>query len=213
MTSVPSYCHRGGKTPLLGITIPAHFASVVARYPDHDAVVSIPQQRRLNYAELAAQVEILVRGLLGSGFVRGDRIGVWSTNNIEWLLLQLATARIGAILVNINPAYRVRELAWALQRSEVNGLFLIPRFRGSDYVAMLLELVPQLATGPPDGWSSSDFPALRRVVLFDPHAPEQTETRHAGLLRWQDVLQAATPVTPAQLDAVTGSPGPGRQTR
>ena len=129
---------------MLGATIPEHFAAIAARFPDSEAIVSIPQQRRLTYAELAAAAEQLARGLLGIGFGKGDRIGIWSTNNIEWLLLQLATASIGALLVNINPAYRPRELAYALQRSEVQGLFVIPAFRSSDYVAMLVELLPEL---------------------------------------------------------------------
>jgi fatty-acyl-CoA synthase len=96
-----SYFHRGGETPLLGQTIPEFFGAIAEQYPDHEAVVSIHQGRRLNYRELAVGVDELARGLLGTGFGKGDRIGVWSTNNIEWLLLQMATARIGAILVNI----------------------------------------------------------------------------------------------------------------
>ena len=139
-----SYFHRGGMDPLLGNTIPAHFADIVKRFPDGEAVVSLPQQRRLSYVQLAAEVDTVARALLGLGFQKGERIGVWATNNVEWILLQMATARIGALLVNINPAYRPRELAYALQRSEVQGLFLIPRFRTSDYLAMMLELIPAL---------------------------------------------------------------------
>jgi fatty-acyl-CoA synthase len=117
----------------LGVTIPEHFAAICQQFPDNEAVVSLPQQRRLSYGELSAAVDELARGLLGLGFGKGERIGIWSTNNIEWLLVQLATARIGVVLVNINPAYRPRELAYALQRSEVQGLFVIPRFRKSHY--------------------------------------------------------------------------------
>ena len=103
-----SYFHRGGDEPLLGLTIPEQFSQIVRRFPEHEAVVSLPQDRRLTYKQLSEEVDQLARGLLGIGFKKGDRIGVWSTNNIEWLLLQMATARIGAILVNINPAYRPR---------------------------------------------------------------------------------------------------------
>ncbi len=91
-----SYCHRGGEPPLLGATIPEHFATIVERFPAREAVVSLPQQRRLTYDQLAQAVDQLALGLLGSGFAKGSRIAIWSTNNIEWLLLQLATARIGA---------------------------------------------------------------------------------------------------------------------
>jgi fatty-acyl-CoA synthase len=125
MTLAQSYCHRGGETPLLGDTIPARFAEIARRFAQREAVVSVHQHRRLSYAELAGEVDRLARGLLGIGWRRGERIGVWSTDNIEWLELQLATARIGVVLVNINPANRTRELAHALQRAEVQGLFAI----------------------------------------------------------------------------------------
>ena len=130
-----SYFHRGGEQPLIGQTIAEYFLAIVDQFPEQEAVVSLPQQRRLNYREFSDATDELARGLLGLGFKKGDRIGIWSTNNIEWLLVQMATARIGAILVNINPAYRPRELAYALERSEVQGLFVIPSFRSSDYVA------------------------------------------------------------------------------
>ena len=117
-TTAKSYFHRGGIEPLLGATIPEHFQTVVARFPDQEAVVSLPQAKRLTYRQLSAAIDELARGLVGIGYGKGDRIGVWSTDNLEWLLLQMATARIGAILVNINPAYRIRELAYALERSE-----------------------------------------------------------------------------------------------
>ena len=94
-----SYCHRGGDEPLLGATIAEHFAGVVTRYAEHEAIVSIPQQGRLSYRELSDKVDQLACGLVAAGFVKGERIGVWSTNNIEWLVLQMATARIGAVLV------------------------------------------------------------------------------------------------------------------
>ncbi|MBE9536684.1 MAG: AMP-binding protein, partial [Proteobacteria bacterium] len=108
-----SYFHMGGNEPLLGATIPEHFASVVEKFPDREAVVCIRQERRRSYSELSSEIDRLARGLVGMGYGKGDRIGVWSTNNIEWLLIQMATARIGAILVNINPAYRPKELAYA----------------------------------------------------------------------------------------------------
>ena len=183
-----SYCHRGGSTPLLGDTIPQHFAQIVTRFPDNEAVVSLPQQRRYTYLELKEEVDRLALGLHVMGYQRGDRIGIWSTNNIEWLLLQMATASIGVILVNINPAYRLRELAYALQRSEVQGLFLIPRFRRSNYVDMILELLPELAE---EGEIHNEaFPQLRHVVLYDPEQPEKTASPGVGFALWQDVLLA-----------------------
>ncbi len=200
-----SYCHRGGEPPLLGATIPEHFASIVERFPEHEAVVSLPQQRRLSYAELAVAVDRLALGLLGSGLGKGSRIAVWSTNNIEWLLLQMATARIGAILVNINPAYRPRELAYALQRSEVEALFVIPAFRKSDFVAMLLELLPEIRQERGEQLSNSEFPVLRRVVIYDPARPEQTQRPAPGFTTWQELLAAGERIPRTELDKVTAS--------
>ena len=197
-----SYFHRGGEVPLLGATIPEHFATIVTKYPEQEAVVSLPQQRRLNYRQLSTAVDELSHGLLGLGFKKGDRIGIWSTNNIEWVLLQMATARIGCILVNINPAYRVKELEYALQRSEVNGLFVIPRFRSSDYVAMLRQLLPQLKGGS-QVLCSSSFPHLQRVVLYEPQDSMHTLVPDTGFTRWQEVIRAAGTVTQEELDNVT----------
>ncbi len=200
-----SYHHRGGDSALLGSTIPAHLADICARYPDNEALVSLPQQRRLSYAQLDAEVAALAKGLLGCGFGSGDRIGIWSTNNIEWVLLQLASARIGAILVNINPAYRTRELGYALQRSEVNGLFMIPAFRSSDYVAMLTELIPELQHAAPDQPGSKAFPALRRVVIYDPAAAQGSDRPQPGLTSWQELLAAGEAVSDEQLALATAA--------
>jgi fatty-acyl-CoA synthase len=199
-----SYFHRGGDSPLLGVTIPDHFASTVQKFPELEAVVSIPQKRRLEYWDLSGEIDHLARGLLGSGFGKGDRIGIWSTNNVEWLLLQMATARIGAILVNINPAYRTKELAYALNRSEVQGLFMIPSFRTSDYVAMLVELVPELRNKGKIFFSTA-FPSLKRVYLYDPALPEKTATPFPGIGTWQDVLEAGESVSPQKLDEISTS--------
>ncbi len=200
-----SYCHRGSDIPLLGVTIPEHFAQVAARFAGREAVVSVHQGRRLSYAQLKDETDRLARGLLGAGFKQGERIGVWSTNNIEWLLLQMATARIGAVLVNINPAYRPRELAYALERSEVQGLFVIPAFRTSDYVAMLVELLPELARVAPAEFANQQFPALRRLVLYDPVRPESDVRPHPGFMLWPEVLAAGADVDQARLDAATAA--------
>ncbi len=197
-----SYFHRGGDTPLLGATIAEHFAQIVAQFPDNEAVVAIPQGRRLSYAQFADAVAPLARGLLALGFNKGDRIGIWATNNTEWLMLQIATAQIGAVLVNINPAYRPRELAYALQRSEVNGLFVIPRFRGSDYIAMLIELMPELAQAQSADLASADFPALRRVVVYDPATPETTTVPYPGFTTWAEVLTAGQAIPGEKLEII-----------
>ena len=197
-----SYFHRGGETPLLGQTIPEFFLSIVNQFPEQEAVVSLPQQRRLTYKDFSNATDELARGLLGLGFKRGDRIGIWSTNNIEWLLVQMATARIGAILVNINPAYRPKELAYALERSEVQGLFVIPRFRSSDYVGMLQELIPELQ-GNNTEFTSKALPNLHRIVVYNPDDPLHTETPAAGFTSWQEVIHAAETISQQELDEQT----------
>lgn len=200
-----SYFHRGGETPLLAVTIPEHFAQVCAKFPQHEAVVSLSQGHRLRFGELNQAVGELALGLLGLGFNKGERIGIWSTNNIEWLLVQMATARIGAILVNINPAYRPRELAYALQRSEVQGLFVIPRFRSSDYIAMLTELIPELKAENSPRLDNKDLPHLRKIVVYDPLAPMTTQKPHPGFVTWQETVAAGQCVSVEQVDEITHS--------
>jgi len=197
-----SYHHEGGKEPLLGATLPEHFLEIAALFPGRDAVVCRHQDRRLSYGELRKSVDGLARGLLGLGFAKGDRIGVWSTDNIEWLLIQMATARIGAVLVNINPAYRPRELAYALERSEVQGLFLIPAFRSSDYVDMMADLVPELKKDDREV-RNAGLPHLRRVVVFDPSRAMETARPHPGFTLWREVLDAGGKTEPADLDRIT----------
>ncbi len=196
-----SYLHRGGSTPLIGATIPEHFAAVVAAHGDREAIVSCHQNRRLTYRQLSEEVDRVARGLLAFGFAKGDRIGVWSTDNIEWLVLQMATARIGAILVNVNPAYRPRELAYALERSKVQGLFTIPQFRHSDYVTMLVELLPELAKDDASTRSTT-LPDLRHVFVYDPKSPATTARPLPGFRTWGDLLAAAETVPAARLDVI-----------
>ena len=202
-----SYFHRGGEEALLGATIPQHFATIAHRFAECEAVVSRPQGRRLTYGTLRDEVRRLARGLLGLGFAKGERIGIWSTDNIEWLIVQMATAEIGAVLVNINPAYRSRELAYALERAEVAGLFLIPSFRTSDYVAMITELLPELMErrSADEAISPDRFPYLRKVVLYDPRASGETVSPHPGIATWAEVLAAAEGVGEAALQDVTAT--------
>ena len=200
MRPIESYAHRGGSESLLGETIPERLAQVVEQHPDEEAIVSMHQARRLTYAELDERTDELARGLVALGFRRGDRVGVWATNQIEWLLLQLATARIGVLLVTINPAYRKRELAHALRRSAVQGVFTMLRFRSSDYASMLLELIPELAERTPGALRSDAFPQLRWIVAFDPAAPNDTTRPAPGFATWSEVLHAGEDVAHARLE-------------
>src|SRR5215208_714295 len=137
-----SYAHGTGAVPLLGETIGANLERTAARVPEAEALVSCHQGVRFTWAELNAAVDRLARGLLGFGLEKGDRLGVWSPNRSEWALTQYATAKLGVILVNINPAYRTAELEYALRQSGCRMLVAAPEFKTSDYAAMVEEVRP-----------------------------------------------------------------------
>jgi fatty-acyl-CoA synthase len=142
----PSYSHGTFDTPLLGDTIGAHFERTAARFADRDAVVSRHQDRRLTYAELDAAIDAVASGLLRAGCEVGDRVGIWAPNCLEWILVQYATAKIGAILVNVNPAYRSHELEYVLRQSGARLLFSATAFKSSDYAAMIEEVAGGIDT-------------------------------------------------------------------
>jgi fatty-acyl-CoA synthase len=139
-----SYAHGTSSTPLLGDTIGVSLERAAALHPDSEAVVSCAQGLRLTYAELDVAVTRLAAGLLNGGIEAGDRVGIWAPNCVEWVLVQYATAKVGAILVNVNPAYRTHELGYALKQSGVKLLFSARDFKGSDYVAMVDEVRGEL---------------------------------------------------------------------
>jgi fatty-acyl-CoA synthase len=176
-----SYLHGASPVPLLGETIGENLDRTVARFPDHDAVISVHQGIRQTYAEFHAAVTEIACGLLAVGVEPGDRVGIWSPNNVEWATLQYATAKVGAILVNINPAYRTSELAYALGQSGVSTLVLAPHFRTADYLDMLDRVAAQV-------------PTLHRRVVLGPEAPP-------GAMRWDDLRDAAARASIDQLRA------------
>ncbi|OXM72020.1 MULTISPECIES: AMP-binding protein [Amycolatopsis] len=143
MPAVPSYASGISEVPLLGDTIGDNFDRTVAAFGDRDALVEYASGRRWTYRELAAEVDALAAGLAGRGIVKGDRVGIWSPNCAEWTFLQYATAKIGAILVNINPAYRSHELEFVLNQAGVRMLVAARTFKTSDYAAMIDEVRPR----------------------------------------------------------------------
>jgi fatty-acyl-CoA synthase len=154
-----SYASGSSSLPLLGETIGENLRRAVERHGDSEALVVPHQDYRATYRQLWEQVSLVARGLLARGVRRGDRVGIWSPNRFEWVVVQFATARIGAILVNINPAYRTSELEYALGQSGVSLLILARAFRQADYVRMLGEVkgaCPELreALVLEDGWDS-----------------------------------------------------------
>ncbi|HLK01050.1 MAG TPA: AMP-binding protein, partial [Streptosporangiaceae bacterium] len=138
-----SYSSGVAAAPLLGQTIGANFDATVREHGERDALVDRPAGRRWTYAQLKADVDALARGLLGLGIATGDRVGIWAPNCAEWVMTQYATAKIGAILVNINPAYRTSELEYVLNQSGTRLLIAAERFKTSDYAAMITEVRPR----------------------------------------------------------------------
>tara|TARA_B100000609_G_scaffold199645_1_gene205411 strand:- start:10539 stop:12221 length:1683 start_codon:yes stop_codon:yes gene_type:complete len=180
--------HKGGEQPLIGEAVDTFFRKIVRAYPDEEAVVSRHQGHRWTYKELDQHVDALAKGLLAMGLTKGDCVGIWSTNNVEWLTLQMATARMGAILVNINPAYKAEECKHALKQVDVKALFLIPSFRSSQYADMILSLCPELHEQTPGLLASETLPALKWVVTYDPITPEQTERFAKGVSLLSEIL-------------------------
>ncbi|MGW0941363.1 AMP-binding protein [Streptomyces sp. NPDC002623] len=138
-----SYTHGASDTPLLGDTIGANLDRAVAAWPDREALVDVPSGRRWTYAEFGAEVGRLASALLGAGVAKGDRVGIWAVNCAEWVLVQYATARIGAIMVNINPAYRTHEVEYVLDQAGVCLLVASLGHKGSDYRAMVEQVRPR----------------------------------------------------------------------
>jgi len=143
MSAALSYSSGESATPLLGDTIGGNFDATTRRFGDRAALVDRPASRRWTYKELAADVDALALGLLEMGIEKGDRVGIWAPNCAEWTLTQYATAKIGAILVNINPAYRTRELEFVLNQSGTKLLIAAQRLKTSDYAAMIAEVRPR----------------------------------------------------------------------
>jgi fatty-acyl-CoA synthase len=166
-----SYVHGVSATPLIGETIGVHFDRCAARWADRDAVVVRHQNIRWSWRDLAARVEACAAGLLALGLEPGDRVGIWSPNNAEWLITQFATAKAGLILVNVNPAYRLAELEYALTKVGCRALITAARFKSSDYLAMLAELLPELPASEPGRLASAKLPELEHVILIDGSAP------------------------------------------
>ena len=171
------------------------------RFAGRDALVNVETGERYTYAEFRDEVERVARGLMALGIQRGHHVGIWATNYSEWVLTQFATAKIGAVMVNVNPAYRTHELAYVLEQSEANAMILIGRFRNSDYAAMLNEVVPELKDSNPGELRSSQFPYLRNVICIPPHGDGADSETPAGMWAWDEMVAKHSEVSPEQLAA------------
>ncbi len=187
--------------PLRHTTIPDALRETVSRHGQRNAVVLPKEGRTLSYDDLDREVDALAAGLLALGLGKGDRIGIWSPNRLEWILTQFATARFGAILVNINPAYRPVELEYALNAVGCKALVTAEAFKSSRYIDMLRELAPELERCEPGRLESSTLPHLETVIaMSDDPGP--------GIFRFDDAIRLGGPAEMSRLDAMTGSLSP-----
>lgn len=178
-----SYLRGAVDSPLSTHTVSSLLSATVASYPEKVAAVFREQDIRWTWQEFGLEVARLAAGLLSLGLQRGDRLGIWSPNRAEWLVTQFTTARIGVILVNINPSYRLHELEYALRASGCRAIISAEGLRSSDYLDMLQRLAPELDTCTPGELSSERLPELEIVIrLGDGHTP--------GMLRYADVMQS-----------------------
>jgi len=213
----PSYVHGACAQPLIGQTVGRYFDAMCASGAGREALVVRHQGLRLSYAQLREQVDALACGLLRLGLVPGDRIGIWSQNNLEWVLAQFAAAKAGLILVNINPAYRRRELEYALNKVGCRALILAPHFKSSCYLEILTSLAVELPAAAPGKLRSAALPGLQWVIrlgaerspgmlnLDDLMAPPAVHER-AALQALGDTLQFDAPINIQFTSGTTGSP-------
>ena len=194
-----SYSSGTADRPLIGLTIGDYLDRIADERPDHEAIVCRATASRVSYGELRRQSDVCARGLLAMGIRRGDRVGVWAPNRVEWTVAQFATAKIGVILVNINPAYRASELEYVLRQSGLKLLIFSPRVRSSDYYEILRQVLPGVDRMPrrPDPFRLEGAPEVERLVALDEEPPD-------GFWSWGELLAAADEVSADELASLQG---------
>jgi fatty-acyl-CoA synthase len=191
-----SYVRGSTAIPLSDATVGRFLCDTARRFADRPAVVFREQGIRWTWQVFLQEVDVLATGLLAQGIGKGDRVGIWSPNRVEWLMTQFATARIGAVLVNINPAYRLAELEYALNKVACKAIIAAERFKSSMYLEMLQELAPELATATPGDLHAARLADLRVVIRMG-------DTATPGMLSFSDVIeQGRTTLDPAKLEAI-----------
>jgi len=188
-----SYSRGATDVPLIEQTIGDFFDAMTERQPERDALISRHEGRRLTYRQLQTEANQLASALLRLGLAPGDRVGIWSHNNVPWVLMQIATAKVGLILVNINPAYRVAELEYALNKVDCKALVTMPRFKTSDYLGMIRELAPELERARPGALAAQRLTHLRTVIWIDQNGQGEDES---GMMRFSALMASGDPQDP-----------------
>ena len=176
-----SYSSGTSSIPLLGMTIGEKFDEIVQEYAQNEALIVSHQNIRWTYEELQREVDLCARALMACGLEKGDRAGIWAPNCYEWTVLQLATAKAGVVLVNINPSYRKHEVQYALNQSGCKLLVLAEQFKSSHYTQMITELAPELLESAFGELQSTELPDLRMVVALSENPPQ-------GFISWNDLV-------------------------
>jgi len=189
----PSYSSSMADKPLLGMTIGDKFDQIATQYADNDALIVLHQNIHWSYRQLQEEVNRCARALLSIGVNKGDRVAIWAPNCSEWTLTQFATAKIGAILVNINPSYRTHELEYALNQSGARFLVTANNFKSSDYSAMLYELAPELKASNDGELKSQKLPDLECIINL-------SSEKLSGMWRWSDLMKEANKVSQTDVD-------------
>ncbi|MBY0587131.1 AMP-binding protein [bacterium] len=178
-----------------GLTFGEVLSRSAARNPDRDAVVFVDLDQRWSYVQLADEVQAVARSLISLGIQPGDHVGIWATNWPQWVFAQFATGQMGAVLVNVNPAYRPKELAYILKQADLRALILTDRYKTSDYEEMLAQVVPELRSiRPGDPIASQDFPLLRHAISI------KSNPSLRGLWSWSEFIARADLVSADQVD-------------
>ena len=215
---IPSHVQGDTSHPLLHETVAALLARIAAAWPEREALVVPCQGVRWTWREFDDRVTRLAAGLLALGLERSDRIGIWSLNRSEWVLMQFATARAGLVMVNINPAYRTHELEHALALVDCKTLVMPTAFKTSDYLGLLREVVPELGESTPGDLQAQRLPALRHVILlgdgddipgtwrFDDISDCRDPDAHARVEAMQPLLDPHDPINIQFTSGTTGAP-------
>ena len=191
-----SYVHGASNVSLIGDTVGQHFDKACHRWSEREALVVVQQDIRWSYAELKQQVDDFAAGLISLDLAVGDRVGIWSPNNAEWVVTQFATAKLGLVLVNINPAYRLAELEYALNKVECKALVTAVSFKTSEYVEMLKQLAPEIAASPAGALKSEELPHLRSIITLG-------DSGESGLFTFAQIMERANDEKRAQAEEIS----------